>query len=422
MPSLRVIEAGLRHTTETLAVALAAGEVGGATALWNGLDWQLASAAAAAHGVSPLLSELGGWDHPVWRDFLREQRAHVESRHRRIAELLDRIDADARNAGLVIVPLKGAALHSLGVYVAGQRPMADVDLLIREQDLERATQLLQALGYMHSFDHWRHRVLKPAQGEPPRWLGEHRDTPINIELHTHVGERLPVIPIDITERIWPREPQPGLNPYPSTAALMSHLLLHAAGNICGRSLRLLHLHDIALLSERMTAADWELCATDSGDVWWALPPLRLVARYYQDAIPAALIEKLARICPPLLNAVSKRQTLTQVSCSRLWLQRLPGIEWSRSLGEAASYMQQRIKPPVEKIRERNDMVRSQLWLQRQDWVNAAHWRRVFTALTRRVPRMDTQYVVRLTLEAQTPRDEERANPFDQRVATASVKV
>lgn len=420
-PSLREIEAGLHRTTEALAATLAAGEPGGAIAQWNGLDWQLAPATAAAHGVSPLLSELRSWNNPAWEEFLREQSLHVESRHRRIAELLDCIDADARIAGLVLVPLKGAALHALGVYTQGRRPMADIDLLLREEDLERATRLLQNLGYVHSFDHWRHRVLKPAMGEPPRCLGEHRDTPINIELHTHVGERLPVTPIDITERILPREPRPGLNPHPSTAALMSHLLLHAAGNICGRTLRLLHLHDIALLAHRMTAEDWnEFC--EEGANWWALPPLRMVARYYRGAIPADVFERLAPACPPLLNAVSKRQTLTKLSCSRLWLQRLPGIEWSRSPSESWRYMKQRIKPPVEKIRERNDMVRTQLWLQQQDWVATAHWRRVLAALTRRMPRMDTLYLVGLVLETGIPRDGERAARFDQRVAAASVKL
>ncbi|HEY3521553.1 MAG TPA: hypothetical protein VGK80_11025, partial [Rhodanobacteraceae bacterium] len=282
---------------------------------------------------------------------------------------------------------------------------------------------LKELGYVHSFDHWRHRVLKPAAGEAPRCLGEHRDTPINIELHAHIGERLPITPIDITARICPREGQPGSNPYPSVGALMSHLLLHAAGNICGRTVRLLHLHDIALLSKHMTAADWEeFCATCSANApWWALPPLRLVARYYHDAIPAMVIEKLARACPAWLNAVSKRQTLTRVSCSRLWLQRLPGIEWSPSPPEMGRYLKQRIRPPAEKVRERDDMIRTQLWLRQQDWAAASHWRRVITALTRRVPRMDALYVVRAAMEAR-PTREGASGYADQRAATASVKL
>ncbi|MGH8211815.1 MAG: nucleotidyltransferase family protein [Rhodanobacteraceae bacterium] len=422
-PSLRDIEAGLHRTTETLAAILAAGEIGSAPTQWNDLDWRFASAAAAAHGVSPLLGGLHGWTYRPWEEFLRAQRAHVEARHRRIAALLERIHVDASAAGLVFVPLKGAALHTLGVYAPGQRPMADIDLLVREDDLEPATRLLRNLGYMHSFDHWRHRVLKPSTGEPPHCLGEHRDTPINIELHTHVGEKLPVTPVDITSRIQPPEPRPGLNPYPSVNALMSHLLLHAAGSICGRTLRLLHLHDLALVAGRMTTADWEeLCAKDSADApWWALPPLRLVERYYRDAIPAAALERLARACPRVLNTVSKHQTLTQVSCSRLWLQRLPGIEWSRSPAEAGRYLKQRIKPPAEKIRERDDMVRTQLWLQQQDWVTTAHWRRVLTTLTRRVPRMDTMYVLRAAMET-WPAREGAMERFDQRVATVSVKL
>jgi hypothetical protein len=423
-PSLREIEAGLLRATEAWAAALATARIPGDLAAWNGHEWRLGAAAAAAHGVSPLLGELTGWKcDRHWREFLCEQRRHVEARHRRIAGLLGSIDTEARTAGLAFVALKGAALHALGVYVPGQRPMADIDLLVREDELDSATRLLENIGYVHSFDHWRHRVLKPAAGEAPRCLGEHRDTPINIELHTHIGEKLPVTAIDVTPRIRPSEPHPGLNPYPSIGALMGHLLLHAAGNMCGRTVRLLHLHDIALLSKRMVAADWEeLCAAEPASApWWALPPLRLVARYYRDVIPPGVIENLASACTPALNAIAKRQTLTQVSCSHLWLQRLPGIEWARSPVEAARYLKRRIRPPVEKVREREDMVRTQLWLRQQDWATASHVRRVLTALTRRVPRMDAMYVVRAALEAWPARESAAAQP-DQRVATASVKL
>jgi len=106
------------------------------------------------------------------------------------------------------------------------------------------------------------------------------------------------------------------------------LLLHAAGNICGRSLRLLHLHDISLLAKRMATNDWDALwddrATDAP--WWALPPLRLVARYYRHAIPDTLFARLERDCPPLLRTISRRQTLTQVSCSALWLHAFAGID------------------------------------------------------------------------------------------------
>ncbi len=398
LPPLKIVRDSLRNTTEALAVELA--QPGSATPEWSDLEWRLAAAAAAAHGVSPLLCKSSHWQNPAWGQFLESQREHVELRHRRIASLLERIDTSARAAGLAIVALKGSALHAMGIYVPGERPMADIDLLVRENDAAPTIKLLQELGYVESFVAWKHRVFKPAMGQPAAGLGEHRDTPVNIELHTRIQERLPVSAIDITERIYPREPAPGLNPYPSHGALMNHLLLHAAGNICGRSLRLLHLNDIALLATRMSADDWNVLwdehAVDAP--WWALPPLRLLARYYPGAIPDAVLAQLERDCPPLLRAISRHQTLTQVSCSELWLHALAGIEWSRSFREVGHYVRNRVRPPQEAVKERADMVRTQLWLQGQSWVRQKQGRRILTLLTRPVPRMDTLYVVRAALE------------------------
>jgi hypothetical protein len=281
--------------------------------------------------------------------------------------------------------------------------MADIDLLVREDDVEPTVALLQSLGYAQSFVQWKHRVFKPVSGEAPVGLGEHRDTPVNIELHVRIQERLPVSSVDITDRIYPSRPQPGLNDYPSIGALMSHLLLHAAGNMCGRSLRLLHLNDIALLAVRMRASDWDVLWNGesngkSGELpWWALPPLRMVARYYRHAIPPVVLARLDAACPPLLDAVSRRQRLTDVSGSNLWLHVMPGIEWSRSVGEIGRYVRNRIRPTQEARQERVDMVRTQLWLQGQSWVTMKHGRRMLIGLLRSVPRMDTLYAVRAAL-------------------------
>ena len=398
LPPLNVVRAGLRRTTETLAAELA--RPGGATPPWSDLEWQLAAAAAAVHGVSPLLSSLSAWRHPPWQAFLAEQRAHVEHRHRRIETLLQGIDVGARASGIAIVALKGCALHALGIYAAGERPMADIDLLVREDDVAPAIGLLQELGYVESFAAWKHRVFKPATGAPFAGLGEHRDTPVNIELHTRIQERLPVTAVDITVRIRPPQPQPGLNPYPSPGALMNHLLLHAAGNLCNRSLRLLHLHDIALLSARLSARDWDVLWDEHADApWYALPPLLLATRYYGDVVPPDALARLAVDCHPLLRMVSRRQTLTRVSSSELWLHALHGMEWSRSLGELARCLRQRIRPTPEASRERADMVRTQLWLQQGPaWAGLSQRRRILAWLTRPVPRMDTMFAVRAALE------------------------
>ena len=54
-PSLKIVKEGLRRTTEALALELALPQPSDTAPEWSDLEWQLASAAAVAHGVSPLL-------------------------------------------------------------------------------------------------------------------------------------------------------------------------------------------------------------------------------------------------------------------------------------------------------------------------------------------------------------------------------
>lgn len=402
LPPLRDVRAGLGRATEALVAELA--QPGGTTPDWDDLQWRLATSVAAAHGMSPLLAGSCAWAHRPWQRFLRSQRRHVALRYRRIAELLQRLDAGARSASLALLPLKGSALHAMGVYAPGERPMADIDLLVRGADAEAAAALLRALGYREVFAQWKHRVFKPVEGEPVACLGEHRDTPVTIELHTSIRERLPVTCVDITDVVYPRRPRPGLNDYPCSGALLGHLLLHAAGNVCSRSMRAIHLHDIALLAARLGDPVWDELWPERGGAppWWALPPLRLVERYYPGSVPGAVLARLEAVCPMALKAVSRRHNLSAVSCSELWVHAFAGMEWSRSFADVAGFVRKRIWPSAQAAKERADQVRTQLWLQDQCWATASHQRRVLTWLIRPIPRMDTLYVVTQALQSPRP--------------------
>jgi hypothetical protein len=325
---------------------------------------------------------------------------HVTRRHARIEKLLLHLDRTAREAGVSIITLKGVALHALGLYVRGERPMADVDLLVREEDAPRAVRLIESLRYKEHRRSWKERAFAPLESLPPGPLGEHADNDITIELHQRVAERLPLHLTDITDTVFPRRPQPGLCGYPSRAALMSHLLLHTAGVIIDKSARLVQLNDLAMVGQRMTEADWdELLQTYSGGrrPWWALPPLRLALRYYALSVPTRVLAALEADCPWVLRRNARRSILSDVSFSRLWVDAFPGIEWSRSIREMLSYAASRVRPSAEQLRARAMIAVTQEWAGHSRWTTLSQGQRIARWLTSRPVRPATMHVLRATL-------------------------
>ena len=131
-------------------------------------------------------------------------------RQPRIRALLQQIDAAARAHGVALVALKGAALHAQGLYAAGERPMADVDLLVAEADASRAARLIAELGFRPGPVKWKHQAFEPqGVAETTTALGEHSADPIKVELHSCIRELLPLRPVDITALVWPRGARTG---------------------------------------------------------------------------------------------------------------------------------------------------------------------------------------------------------------------
>lgn len=387
---LKQIEAALHKTTEVLATELAVPTE--TTPAWTDFEWCIARAAAAMHGVSPLLSSTLRWRGPEsWECFLREQRNHTFERHQHIARLLTEIGSRAIRDGIAMVALKGAALHEIGIYRPGERPMSDIDLLVRSADRQATARLLGACGYHGTYTTWKHWVFEPDAGTDTSGFGEHAHNPIKIELHTRVVERMPVVDRDISARVFPPQPSAGLNSYPSIAALMIHLLTHAAGNMCFSSVRLLHLHDIALLSHRMTSSDWQevFTAANGPQPWWVSPPLMLTAHYYPSAVPAHVVARAESECPWPLRQICRRRTLSNVSLSNLWIQAFPGIEWSHSALEIFRHVMSRVRPSREVLAGRKEVVRVHPGLARFAWPHLSQWQRIVRWVFHRPPRVQT---------------------------------
>jgi hypothetical protein len=300
------------------------------------------------------------------------------------------------------VALKGAALLASGTYASGERPMGDIDLLIRDDDTQANVRVLELCGYEPAFTTHRHQVFQPLLKKPlpAGRLGEHVDNPIKIEVHTRIAEPLPIIAVDITQFLFPREARIGLNAYPSSASLMSHLLLHAAGNMRARALRLIQLHDIALLAARFRHGDWEELLEmhpDGRALWWALPPLMLTARYYPATIPPDVLIRLSMGCPWLLSKHMRSLRMTDVSWSNIRIAAFPGVEWSRSLPEALAFMRSRIWPSSEALAELKEGAAQIPGSFTVPWYGISHAARILRWIVLRPPRVQTVLSVRAAL-------------------------
>ncbi len=401
VPPLAVVAAALRKTTETLAreVAVPTSE----PPQWTEFEWRIARAAAAMHGVSSLLCAGLRWEGPdSWNRFLAEQRDQSAGRYLQIVGLLDSIDSQARRRGVPLVALKGAALYENGLYIGGERPMGDIDLLIRSDDAAATESLLEACDYTASFSIRRHLVFQPRTRKNLKGgrLGEHIDNPIKIEVHTRISEHLPVVETDITEILFPRMAHSGLNAYPSATSLMMHLLLHAAGNMRAHALRFIQLHDIARLAVRLKFTDWEdlLAVRIKGDAsWWSYAPLMLVERYYPATIPRAVLDGLGAEAPWLLGRFARSQRLTDVSWSNIQIQAFPGVEWSRTPREALGFMRGRIWPSHEARMELQEGANQIPDSSTVPWYGLSHGNRILRWIFSRPPRVQTLLSVRAAL-------------------------
>ena len=384
---------------ETLARELAC--PGQRQPVWSDWEWTLARAVATTQGVSALLCCRSGWQGGAgWAAFLEAQRWHVERRHRRIDSTLVQLHELARGAGLSMVALKGAELHAIGIYVPGERPMADIDLLVRPADIPAATALIESLGYAGCEESWKERLFVPLSGSTSNALGENADNPIKIELHRHLIERLPWQFTSLPTDVMPARSSPGLNNYSSTSALMLHLLLHAAGAMPARGLRLIQLHDIAELARRMSAADWSeiIEVQKTASLWWAFPPLHLTARYYPSRIPPDVLNVFERACPRRLRSMARRNSFFDYSHSYLWVEAFPGIRWCRSLPQMIEYAANRIHPSTAQRIKRQRLAASEQWAQRGDWTRRSQASRVLRWLTSRPVRPSALHAIQTAFQ------------------------
>jgi hypothetical protein len=174
--------------------------------LLNGpLDWQFLFREAHRHAVLPLLHR------GLSRDFqaeapapvlatLRESCRRVQQRNLALTAELLRILASLENAGIPAVPFKGPMLAALAYRELAMRTFADLDILLHEQDLTHARELLESQGYVSEYR------LTPSQERAFRKVEcalqmRHPARNVVLELHWLLTERYLSIHLPV-QRFW----------------------------------------------------------------------------------------------------------------------------------------------------------------------------------------------------------------------------
>lgn len=267
---------------------------------WDAQDWEAARWAVQVHGIAPLLDrEAAHWPaaavlHPLLRQYLADQRRLSSQRVALLLGDLAELLAACHAHNITVMPLKGGLLATTYYVEPGLRPMNDLDLLVQPSDEPRMLALLAELRYAPLARGWKHITLARPEAHGPvvAYDGEHPDNPRSLDLHIRVAEQFWGIRYDLTAEAWADSAPGELLGSPTQllrpATLLHHLALHASSDMIARRLRLLQLHDIALVAPAVDRDGWERivsAAQARGEERLVYPALALTQRYYSTAVP-----------------------------------------------------------------------------------------------------------------------------------------
>lgn len=220
-----------------------------------------------------------------------------------LRRLLPALDA----VGIPYVVLKGAALAFLAYPAPALRPMGDLDLWIRPDDIDHAVSVAASVGL---FDSSRYRARTPTFEDPraaTRVLEAH-DFPLVVEVHT-VLRSLAGLSEEWLDRAWSRRERcrfgtlEGSVLHPSD--MLTHLVVHASRHHHFEA-GFRPLVDVRLWLEAAgDRIDWELLLGE----WerervtvWALVTLVLAHELVAAPLPSRVREAVGRL--PAFEVVS----------------------------------------------------------------------------------------------------------------------
>ncbi|HEX9373938.1 MAG TPA: nucleotidyltransferase family protein [Roseiflexaceae bacterium] len=330
------------------------------TAGWNADDWEAARWAIQVHGIGPLLHQASerwldaGALHPHLQGYLAAQRRLSRERVALLLGDLAEIARACKDRGIDVLPLKGSQLATQYYAEPGLRPMSDLDLLVRPADERRMLALLTDLGYRQTGRGWKHITLARPEADGPvvSYDGEHPDNPRSIDLHIRLAEQFWGIQYDLTAEAWadsePWAAARRLRP----AGLLHHLAVHASSDAIARRLRLLHLHDIALVARDVDRSGWErivASARSRREERMVYPALLLASRSY-PAMPGWALAALRGGVPSDLLRYLDATQLDQLSfCNQAPTRPADKLRWFRPGHERIGALRHMLLPDPSEL-------------------------------------------------------------------------
>lgn len=267
-------------------------------------EWDELVQQASRHGVGPLLYRRlkgsgpdGGVDGVPERvvDRLRSAYLGCATRNTLIYHRLTEVFDALRDAGIPVIPLKGAHLAELVYGNVALRSLGDVDLLVRKSDLAGAAEALEGVGYRPSQPFWIEATCATSHQLPPFIK---TGGPV-IEVHWTIERPGGPFRIDL-DGLWQRAQPADINGSSvlvlSPEDLMLHLCLHACFHH-RLSTGARALCDVASVIRRdQGGLHWEQVAARARE-WGATKPvyltLWLAREWVGAAVPPDVLDDLA---------------------------------------------------------------------------------------------------------------------------------
>jgi hypothetical protein len=295
---------------------------------WRESDWDELLRQAVRHGISAHLfhnlKESGIADRipaGIERQ-LREITMRNASRNVRLFHGLDKLLAALQGGGIPVIVMKGAYLAEVVYRSVALRSMWDVDLLVKEPDLDRTVTLLFESGFRlmdeRTAKHLRKTPDRPYHVQPetkhfpdlihPGWT-------VKLDVHVSLTHDSSVFPVDL-EGVWRRAYKPENNrpdarvmsPVDALLYQCMHASYYHQFNFGLRS-----LCDVAEIMRRFQGElNWEEFRIRSAG-WRADRCAWLTLRFARDLLNAPVPEGvLAALKPRADDAVARERALTRI--------------------------------------------------------------------------------------------------------------